>query len=112
MLKQALIFATILSVLVVGGIAAFSGYQQKLQIAKLRSELAAVKSAAEVQTSQAARLAQDLTNRQERIEALIREKEQVTRAQTHMETQMRAALQSKDITISELQGKLTVTELK
>jgi chemotaxis protein MotB len=111
MLKQALIVATILSVLVVGGIVAFYGYQQKLQFTRLRAELAALKSASDEQTAQAALLKLDLTNSQARIEALIKEKEQVTQAQTRMEEQMRAALQSKDITISELQGKLTVNIL-
>ena len=39
---------------------------------------------------------------------LLREKESITRSQQTLETEMRRALESKDITISELQGKLTV----
>jgi chemotaxis protein MotB len=115
MLKQALIVASVLSLLVVGGIVGVSVYQQKNQFVRLQSELQSLKASAELQTAQAAAQAalfqQQLTNSQERIEALIKEKEQVTRAQTQMEEQMRAAMQSKDVTISELQGKLTVNIL-
>jgi chemotaxis protein MotB len=42
---------------------------------------------------------------------LVQEKEEATKAQKDLETQMRAALESKDVTISELQGKLTVNIL-
>lgn len=115
MLKQALIVATILSVALVGGLVAYSGWRQKVQFANVQAELAALKAASEEQTAQAQAqalsLQQELTNSQARIEALIKEKEQVARAQSQMEEQMRAALQSKDVTISELQGKLTVNIL-
>jgi chemotaxis protein MotB len=115
MLKQALIVASILSVALVGSIVAYSGHRQKQEFAKVQAELAAMKAAAQEQAAQAqaqtAALQQELTNSQSRIEALIKEKEQVTRAQSQMEEQMRTALQSKDVTISELQGKLTVNIL-
>jgi chemotaxis protein MotB len=115
MVKQALILASILSILVVGGIVGYSGYQQKVQLGRVNSELQALKASAQQQTmqaaAQAAALQQELTNSHSRIEALIKEKEQVTQAQSQMEAQMRSALQSKDITISELQGKLTVNIL-
>src|SRR4029079_8024984 len=46
-----------------------------------------------------------------RIDELQREKEAATQAQKSLEQEMRAALESKEITISELQGKLTVNIL-
>ena len=115
MLKQALIVASVLSILVIGGIVGVSMYQQKNQFLKLQSELESLRSSAEFQNAQAAAqamlLQEQLTNSQQRIEALIKEKESVTRAQSRMEEQMRAAMESKDVTISELQGKLTVNIL-
>jgi chemotaxis protein MotB len=115
MLKQAMIFASILSVLLVLGIFGYSAYQQRQQFARLKAQLEAIQSSADQSSAeaaaQAAQLRLELTNSQARIEALIKEKEQVTKAQHQMEDQMRTALQSKDVTISELQGKLTVNIL-
>jgi chemotaxis protein MotB len=42
---------------------------------------------------------------------LERDKEAITRSQRNLEQEMRAALESKDVTISQLQGKLTVNIL-
>src|SRR4051812_37581872 len=111
MLKQAMIFATTLSVVLVLGILGYSAYQQRQQFAKVKTELGGLRTSADDAAAQAARLREELTNSQARIEALIKEKEQVTKTQHEMEDQMRAALQSKDVTISELQGKLTVNIL-
>jgi len=93
------------------GILGYSAYQQRQQFTKVKSELADLKNSAEQAAAQANHLQQELTNSQARIEALIKEKEQVTQTQQQMENQMRSALQSKDVTISELQGKLTVNIL-
>jgi chemotaxis protein MotB len=111
MVKQALVFASVLSAMLVLGVLGFSMYQQRQQFNKVKSELADLKSSSEQAASQAARFREELTNSHARIEALIKEKEQVTKTQHQMEEQMRATLQSKDITISELQGKLTVNIL-
>src|SRR4051794_15160837 len=107
MVKQAMIFASVLSVLLVLGVFSYSVYQQQLQFAKVKTELSSVHAAADEAAAQASRLRAELTNSQARIEALIQEKDQVTKAQKDMEDQMRSALQSKDVTISELQGRLT-----
>jgi chemotaxis protein MotB len=115
MVKQAMIFASIISALLVLGIIVFSAVQQKKEFARVKAELDSLQQAAEQSSNQAAQLQQqlqqDLTNSHARIEALIREKEQVSMKQQQMENQMREAIQSKDITISELQGKLTVNIL-
>jgi chemotaxis protein MotB len=111
MVKQAMIFATVLSVALVLGILGYSAYQQRQQFARVKSEFSGLRSSADEAAAQAAKLREELTNSQARIEALIKEKEKVTKTQREMEDQMRSALQSKDITISELQGKLTVNIL-
>lgn len=104
MVKQAIIVATFLSAAVVIGFVSYGSYQQKRQYHSLQEELEKIKAAADHR-------AQELTNSQARIEALIREKEEVARGQQQMETQMREALKTRDVTISELQGKLTVNIL-
>lgn len=104
MVKQAIIVATILSAAVVIGFVSYGSFQQKKQFQSLQADLEKIKAEADQR-------AQQLTNSQARIEALIREKEEVTRGQQQMENQMRDALKTKDVTISELQGKLTVNIL-
>jgi len=106
-----MIFASIISAVVVVGIIAFSSFQQKKQFQRVKAELQQLQQAAQQSSNQTALLRDQLTNSHERIEALIKEKDQVTRQQQQIEDQMRAAIQSKDITISELQGKLTVNIL-
>lgn len=104
MVKQAIIIATILSVLVVIGVVGYGSLQQKRQYEALADELDKIKRAANER-------AQQLALSQERIEGLLKEKEAVTREQQQMEEQMRDAMKSRDVTISELQGKLTVNIL-
>lgn len=111
MLKQAMIFASILSALLVAGLVGYSMYRQKQQFESVSAELAALKQAAEQGTARTAQLQQELTNSHQRIESLLKEKEKVTENQARMEQQMRTALQSKDVTISELRGSLTVNIL-
>jgi chemotaxis protein MotB len=97
MVKQALIIASFLSAAVVIGVVGYSAYQQKTQLQAVQTQLA-----------QATLLN---TNKQAQIEELLKEKEQVTKAQTDMEKEMRDALQTKEVTISQLKGKLTVNIL-
>jgi len=66
---------------------------------------------AEQNQTQAATLKEEVNANKARIDELQREKEAATQAQKSLEQEMRAALESKEITISELQGKLTVNIL-
>lgn len=111
MVKQAMIFASIISAALVVGIISFTAFQQKKQFTRVKSDFEQLHSAAQQSSNQTADLQKKLSESHARIEALIREKEQVTQKQQQMEDQMRSALQSKDVTISELQGKLTVNIL-
>ena len=111
MVKQAMIFASVISAALVVGIIVYSSVQQKKQFRSVRSELEQLQQATQQSSNQAAMLQQELTNSHAKIEALIKEKEQERQKQQEMETQMRSALESRDVTISELQGKLTVNIL-
>lgn len=93
------------------GAAAFYAKQQKEELAKTRQEIESLRKVSEETGAQAERLLKGLEESKERIEKLMLEKEEVTKAQKDLESQMRSALESKDVTISELQGKLTVNIL-
>src|SRR5205807_8512103 len=73
--------------------------------------LAETRAATAKSDGEAAALKDKLTEAQTRIDEL--QKEQASAAQTHksLEDEMRAALESKDVAISQLQGKLTVNIL-
>ena len=61
--------------------------------------------------AEAADLKDKLAESQARIEELEKEKDTVLQTHKSLEDEMRAALESKDVTISQLQGKLTVNIL-
>ena len=111
MTKETWIIASILSALVIGGFTGLSFWQKNKALTLARSDLAALRAAVEKNQTATAGLKEELKSSQAQIEALQKEKEAVTQAQKNLELEMRAALQSKDVTISELQGKLTVNIL-
>jgi chemotaxis protein MotB len=96
--------------MLMGG-AAFYAKQQKLELEKTRAQMEELRKTSEETGAQAERLLKGLEESKERIEKLVEEKEAATKAQKDLESQMRSALESKDVTISELQGKLTVNIL-
>jgi flagellar motor protein MotB len=102
--KHTWIIASVLSALVVFGLLGFSMWQQERQAAQLRATV-------EQSRSQIDALRANLANSKAQIEELQQEKEAATQAQRSLEQEMRTALESKDITISQLQGKLTVNIL-
>jgi chemotaxis protein MotB len=103
--------ASLLASLMLLGGAAFYAKQQKVELEKTRAEMESLRKTTEDTGAQAERLLKGLEESKERIEKLVQEKEEATKAQKDLESQMRAALESKDVTISELQGKLTVNIL-
>jgi chemotaxis protein MotB len=88
-----------------------SSWQRGREADHARSELAAARAALETNSAYAAGLNDDLAASKTRIAQLQKEKEAVTLAQKNLEQEMRASLESKDITISQLQGRLTVNIL-
>lgn len=111
MSQRALIIASILSAIVVIGLAGLSFWQVKKDYVQTKAGLEAAQRSADHNLAQAEALKNELAAQKELIEALQKEKEAATQAQKDIESQMRSALESRDITISELQGKLTVNIL-
>lgn len=97
-----------LSALVIALIVGLSLHRSSAGYAELRDQLAQTQAElldARTQLAEAAnKLAQSVT----RIESLEQEKAAAVREHEGLESEMRAALESKDVTISQLQGKLTV----
>lgn len=77
--------------------------QQRLQRA-----LAEAQSALERQSADATAFSNQVAEAEARIKTLTEEKEAATKTQASLEDEMRKALESKEVTISELKGKLTV----
>jgi chemotaxis protein MotB len=109
--KQTWIIATILSALVVVGFISLSAWRKSVELDKLRAELRAAREDADAAARRARKHEEEIAAAREQIGALQREKESVVQQQSVLEQQMRAAIESKDVTISELQGRLTVNIL-
>ncbi len=109
--KETWIIASALTVLLLLGLLGLASWEKKREVERVRAELAAALAAAAKTQAEAAELKEKLTESQIRFSEL--EKEKNTAVQTHqsLEDEMRAALESKDVTISQLQGKLTVNIL-
>jgi chemotaxis protein MotB len=111
MTKHAWMIFGILAVAVALAIIGVAAWQRGREAEALKSELTRALATAEQNQTQAATLNEEVRANKARIDELQREKEAVTQAQKSLEQEMRSALESKEITISELQGKLTVNIL-
>jgi chemotaxis protein MotB len=109
--KRAFIIATILSVAVVIGFISLSAWQKGRQLEEAQGQLAELRKTAEENQLRGEQLKEELDQSKAAMEELQREKETVTKAQKSLEQEMRSALESKEITISQLQGRLTVNIL-
>ena len=123
--KQVWIIASVLTTVVVIGLLGLSWRTTKRNLEAVTAHLETVTAQSEQTTAQlgearaafarsvaeASALKQKLVRSQGRIGELEKEKETVTRSQKTLEQEMRAALESKDVTISQLQGRLTVNIL-
>jgi chemotaxis protein MotB len=106
--KQTWIVASILSALVILAFAVLSLAGKFREVEALTAELEAARQSAAA--AEAERDALETANAvaKEQLAALMAEKQAVEQKQSTLEQQMRAAIESKDVTISELQGRLTV----
>lgn len=109
--KKSWIFAIVTSALVVIGFIFLSFAQMRHELTQTKSGLSAARNAADQSQAELALLKGQLAQNQDLIDSLQKEKEASTQAQRRLEDQMRSELESKDVTISELQGKLTVNIL-
>jgi len=78
---------------------------------RLQRALAEARAALERASSETAALSNKVAEAEARIKTLAEENEAATKTQASLEDEMRKALESKEVTISELKGKLTVNIL-
>jgi chemotaxis protein MotB len=109
--KQTWIVAAVLSGALLLAVALMSIRKQSIENARLLRALAQAQSTFEKQTADLATLTNKLDEAETRISELKEQNETVTRTQHSLEDEMRKALESKEVTISELKGKLTVNIL-
>jgi chemotaxis protein MotB len=102
------------SVLVIGVLAAClwaESEQHERDLDALRDQLALKASALSTAQTDAAGMQQQLAGMQANFADLEKEKDQAVQSAKGLEDEMRTDLESKDVTISKLQGKLTVNIL-
>jgi chemotaxis protein MotB len=112
--KLAWTIAGVLTTVLLIALAGFSSCEKSREVDRLGAELAAAQEKAEKDAASLGRLREQFSESQAKLQQLEREKHEAEAAvQTHqsLEDEMRAALQSRDVTISQLQGKLTVNIL-
>ena len=93
------------------GVLVLTAVTKTRQAAQARAESMQAQAATSQAVAEAKGLAEKLAESQARIAELEKEKEAVLQSQHSLEDEMRAALESRDVTISQLQGKLTVNIL-
>ena len=116
--KLTWIIAGVLTSLLAVGVLSFVAWNKAKDLDQALADLATARATAEKQQSaaeqnqaEAAALKDKLAENQTRIQELEKEKDAVSKSRRSLEDEMRAALESKDVTISQLQGKLTVNIL-
>jgi chemotaxis protein MotB len=109
--KETWIIGSVLTVALLVGLLGFSSCERKREVEQVRTELDAARAAAAKIQAEANQLKDKLAETQARIEELQKEKDTAVQTHQSLEDEMRAALESKDVTISQLQGKLTVNIL-
>jgi chemotaxis protein MotB len=109
--KETWIVAAILTVVVIVGLVGFSSCVKQRELEQVKAELAEARAAAAKTDAAVADLSNKLAESQSRAETLQKEKDTTVQAHKSLEDELRSALESKDVTISQLQGKLTVNIL-
>ena len=106
--RLAISIASILSALVILALVGASVWRRTKA---LEAERAALSASNEQQAHEIKQLRDSIAEQDELLDFLLLETEEASHAQKSLEEEMRATLQSKDVTISELKGKLTVNIL-
>src|SRR5512136_3443222 len=109
--KETWIIASVLTVLLLLGLLGLASWEKKKEVEKVRAELADALAAAAKTRTETAELKDKLAESQIRFSELEKEKNAAVQTHQSLEDEMRTALESKDVTISKLQGKLTVSIL-
>jgi chemotaxis protein MotB len=106
--KLAKIITGLLFTLIVVGALAFAWWHRTVDAQRLQRKLREADEEAWTLADRGRSLTAALAAANARVEELEARTAEVTQAQQSLEAEMRRALESKDVTISELQGKLTV----
>ncbi len=112
--KETWMIAGGLTIALLLGLLGFSSWDKKQRIQEGLKQVEAAQTASVQAQAEVHALKQKLAEVQTQFEQLQKEKESAVQAvQSHksLEDEMRAALETKDVTISQLQGKLTVNIL-
>jgi chemotaxis protein MotB len=109
--KEAWTIASVLTIALLLVLLGYASWEKKREIEQVRTDLAAAQAAVAKGESVASQLKEQLAAAQARMVDLQKENESVIQTHQSLEDEMRAALESKDVTISQLQGKLTVNIL-
>jgi len=109
--KQTWIIAGVFSAIVIAVVLFVSFHNQGTELSRAQQALADAQSLTEKRAGELASLSNKLAEAEEKISDLAEEKTAVEKTQQSLEDEMRKALESKDVTISELKGKLTVNIL-
>jgi chemotaxis protein MotB len=111
MTKTTWLFAAAFSALMAFALLGLQLHQRGVELRAALSEREESLRAAQAASKTNATLAEEVLAARAEIEGLQASIRQATNAQTDLEKQMRAQLESRDVTISELQGRLTVNIL-
>ncbi|HSU56803.1 MAG TPA: OmpA family protein [Candidatus Dormibacteraeota bacterium] len=109
--KETWIAGAVLTVLAVVGVVVLASRQHGREIDQSKNELGDARAALSKSQAEAEELSRKLSEAQSQNEDLKKEQEAAIQMHKGLEDEMRSALESKDVTISQLQGKLTVNIL-
>lgn len=109
--KETWAIASILTIALLLGLLGFSSYDKKVRLERVLADLNQSKEALDKSSAEAKVLRDKLAVSDERVHELEKEKDATLQTHQSLEDELRAALESKDVTISQLQGKLTVNIL-
>src|SRR5260221_4613505 len=109
--KETWTIASILTIALLLGLLAFSSYDKKIRLDQAQAELSRLNDALAKTSADAGTWGDKLGETKLQVDQLEKEKEAAVQAHQSLESEMRNALESKDVTISRLQGKLTVNIL-
>src|SRR5689334_16220530 len=109
--KETWIIASVLTIALLLGLLGFSSWDKKQRLEQAQVELTEARDAALKNQAELVELKSRLGESQKRVEDLQKEKEAAVQSHKSLEDEMRVALESKDVAISQLQGKLTVSIL-
>jgi len=109
--KETWMIASVLTIALLLGLLGFSSWVKKQRLDQALAELSEARAAMTKADQASSELRNQLAQGQTRIDELQKEKDAAVQTRKSLEDEMRTALESKDVTISRLQGKLTVNIL-